>query len=169
LPWGIAPESLAGLDRAALRAELLRRTWAAYEEKERQIGPERMREIERFVLLRTIDTKWMDHLQNMDDLREGVSLQAYGQHDPLVAYKFEAYKMFKEMTEEIETDAVRYLTHLQLVREEPARERRARAIRTNREEDGGVVQRRVEKKVGRNDPCPCGSGRKYKKCCGATA
>ncbi|MGQ9780057.1 MAG: preprotein translocase subunit SecA [Bacillota bacterium] len=169
LPWGITPASLAGLDRAGLREELIRRTLAAYEEKEKQIGREQMRELERIVLLRTIDAKWMDHLQNMDDLREGIGLQAYGQHDPLVAYKFEAYKMFKEMTEEIETEAVRYLTHLQLVREEPLPARRARMMRTNREEDGTVVQRRVEKKVGRNDPCPCGSGRKYKKCCGATA
>jgi len=169
LPWGLSAETLSSLNRDALRDELVARTLEAYEEKERQFGAEHLRELERIVLLRTIDGKWMDHLQNMDDLREGIGLQAYGQHDPLVSYKFEAFKMFKEMTDETQADVVGYLSHLQMVREETPRQRRMRAVVTNRDEDGAVPQRRVEKKVGRNDPCPCGSGRKYKKCCGATA
>ncbi|MGE5529106.1 MAG: preprotein translocase subunit SecA [Patescibacteria group bacterium] len=167
--FGLSVDSLDGLGRDALRQELLDRTLAAYADRERQIGAEQLRELERIVLLRTIDSKWMDHLQNMDDLREGIGLRAYGQHDPLVAYKFEAYKMFKEMTDETQADVVRYLTHLRLLKEETQRRPRHRQIVTNRDEDGQAVvaQRRVVKKVGRNDPCPCGSGRKYKKCCGA--
>jgi len=169
LPWGLSAESLAGLNRGELHEELLTSSLDAYRAKEKQIGAEQLREFERFILLRTIDNKWMDHLQNMDDLREGVGLQAYGQRDPLVAYKMEAFKMFKEMTEETESDVVRYLAHLQVAKEkeEETPRRRARVLNTNRDEDGAIPQRRVDKKVGRNDPCPCGSGKKYKKCCGA--
>ncbi|MGE5599544.1 MAG: preprotein translocase subunit SecA [Bacteroidota bacterium] len=169
LPWGVTAESLAGMGREALRNELIARTLQAYAEKEELIGADQLREIERIVLLQTIDRRWMDHLQDMDDLREGIGLRAYGQHDPLIAYKFEAYKMFKEMTEETQTEVVRFLTHLQLQRENVPRQRRPRPMVTNRDEEGVVAQRRVERKVGRNEPCPCGSGKKYKKCCGATA
>ncbi|MGE5549450.1 MAG: preprotein translocase subunit SecA [Bacteroidota bacterium] len=168
-PWGLSVESLSGLGRDTLRSELKRWVLAAYDDKEKQIGAEQLREIERIVMLQTIDRKWMDHLQDMDDLREGIGLRAYGQHDPLIAYKFEAFKMFKEMTDETQVEVVRFLAHLQLQREDVPRQRRPRSMMTNRDEDGVVAQRKVDRKVGRNDPCPCGSGKKYKKCCGANA
>lgn len=157
------------MGREALREDLRQAAFDLYAQKEKQIGAEHLRELERIVLLRTIDAKWMDNLQDMDDLREGIGLRAYGQNDPLVAYKFEAYKMFKEMTEETQKDVIRYLCHLQLVQEETPRQRRLKSVMTNRDESGAIPQRRVDRKVGRNDLCPCGSGRKYKKCCGATS
>lgn len=140
-----------------------------YAEKEEQIGGEHLRQIERFFMLRTIDVQWMSHLESMDDLKEGISLRAYAQHDPLVAYKMEAYQMFKEMRETINEEVVRELAKFQLVTEEQMAQRpKLRNISTNLNENGNAeVQQRVTgKKVGRNDPCPCGSGKKYKKCCG---
>ncbi|NLY90355.1 MAG: preprotein translocase subunit SecA [Firmicutes bacterium] len=140
-----------------------------YTAKEERMGPETMRAIERYVLLRTIDNLWIDHLQNMDDLREGVGLRAYGQQDPLVVYKIESYQMFQELLYAIKEDVVRYLFKMEFTTEAPRPERRISNIVTNRGEDGAPVvqQRKTGKKVGRNDPCPCGSGKKYKKCCGA--
>ena len=128
-------------------------------------------ELERFLLLRQMDSKWMEHLRAMDDLREGIGLRAYGQRDPLLEYKFEAYEMFQSMMEKMQEDVVQLLFRVRLVREEERhQEDRLRQAVTNRDEDGSVrqnrgVQRRVVK-IGRNDPCPCGSGKKYKKCCG---
>ncbi|HEY8392823.1 MAG TPA: preprotein translocase subunit SecA [Capillibacterium sp.] len=139
-----------------------------YAAKEERTGSETMRAIERYVLLRTIDRFWIDHLQNMDDLREGVGLRAYGQQDPLVVYKIESYQMFQELLYAIKEDVVRTLFKMEFTREAPRLERRISNIVTNRDEDGDpAVQQRKRKKVGRNDPCPCGSGKKYKKCCGA--
>jgi preprotein translocase subunit SecA len=140
-----------------------------YEEKEKQIGAETLRAFERYVLLKTIDSLWIDHLQNMDDLREGIDLRAYGQQEPLLVYKKESFEMFQDLLYFIEEEVIRFLFKMELTQERPQQERRVRNIVTNRGEDGEstVVQRRVGRKVGRNDPCPCGSGKKYKKCCGA--
>jgi len=139
-----------------------------YTAKEERMGPEMMRALERYVLLRTIDNLWIDHLQNMDDLREGVGLRAYGQQDPLVVYKIESYQMFQDLLYAIREDVVRYVFKMEFTQEAPRPERRISNIVTNRGEDGAPVvqQRKTGKKVGRNDPCPCGSGKKYKKCCG---
>lgn len=140
-----------------------------YRQKEAAIGVDQMRQFERFIMLRTIDIKWMDHLQAMDDLKEGIGLRAYGQNDPLVAYKIEAYQMFKEMRDSINEEVVRELAKIRVVSEEEAvRRPKIRNVVTNLDESGepAVRQRVVGKKVGRNDPCPCGSGKKYKKCCG---
>ena len=123
-------------------------------------------------MLRTIDMNWMDHLEAMDDLKEGIGLRAYGQNDPLIAYKIEAYQMFKEMRDGINEQSIRELAKFQLVSEERLAKRpKIRNIATNLNDDGtsAVQQRTVGKKVGRNDLCPCGSGKKYKKCCGLTA
>jgi preprotein translocase subunit SecA len=141
-----------------------------YEQKETAVGKERLGWFERFMMLRTIDAKWMDHLQAMDDLKEGIGLRAYGQNDPLVAYKIEAYQMFKEMRDSINEEVVRELAKIRVVveEEEVVHRPRLRNVMTNLNEDGtpAVRQRVVGQKVGRNDPCPCGSGKKYKKCCG---
>jgi preprotein translocase subunit SecA len=141
-----------------------------YEQKETTVGPERLGWFERFMMLRTIDAKWMDHLQAMDDLKEGIGLRAYGQNDPLIAYKIEAYQMFKEMRDSINEEVVRELAKIRVVveEEEVVHRPRLRNVMTNLNEDGtpAVRQRVVGQKVGRNDPCPCGSGKKYKKCCG---
>ncbi len=152
-----------------LNAHLFAEAMKFYEEKEEKIGAETLRAFERYVLLKTIDSLWIDHLQNMDDLREGIGLRAYGQQDPLIVYKKESFEMFQDLLYFIEEEVVRFLFKMELTQERPQQERRVRNVVTNRGEDGEstVVQRRVGRKVGRNDPCPCGSGKKYKKCCGA--
>src|SRR5690606_1363603 len=148
--------------------------------REERIGAQALRELERSIMLHFIDQKWMEHLRGMDDLREGIGLRAYAQKDPLLEYKFEAFQMFQAMMDEIEQAVVNALFRIRLVDErvatrtaEEARresEARLRQATTNRgpdAESAGAAQRRVATKVGRNDPCPCGSGKKYKKCCGA--
>ena len=119
-------------------------------------------------MLRTIDRLWIEHLQNMDDLRDGIGLRAYGQQDPLIVYKIESYQMFQDLLHGIEEEVVRYVFKIELTQDRLPTQQRVRNIVTNRGEDGEpkVVQRKTGKKVGRNDPCPCGSGKKYKKCCG---
>lgn len=169
---------LYGFTREELQERIRQLAMEAIKAKEDAIGHEQMRELERIVLLRTIDTKWMEHLDNMDDLRDGIGLRAYGQHDPLVAYKFEAFQMFKEMINAVNEDMIRLILRMQLVRKDEAERPRVRNVVTNRDGNSGgasgtgkigkpAVQQRKTEKIGRNDPCPCGSGKKYKKCCGA--
>ncbi|HYF93319.1 MAG TPA: preprotein translocase subunit SecA [Symbiobacteriaceae bacterium] len=136
----------------------------AYEDKERRMG-DMFRSLERFVLLRTVDEKWMDHLDAMDDLREGVGLRAYGQKDPLVEYKFEAMEMFNAMIASIQTETVRNLFTIEVARE-PERPRKVIELGSQGSTEPPAPHRNTEKKVGRNDPCPCGSGKKYKFCHG---
>ena len=123
-----------------------------------------MRQLERLVLLRVIDSKWMDHLRDMDEVRTGIGLRAYGQRDPLLEYKFEAFELFQAMVNSIREDSLRFLMRVRLVRQEEVQ--RQRQMVTNREPDGQRQPHRAANKVGRNDPCPCGSGKKYKRCCG---
>jgi preprotein translocase subunit SecA len=154
----------------ALKEELFRRIQEAYRRKEQELGPSLMRQLEKMVMLRVIDTHWKDHLLAMDSLKEGIGLRGYGQKDPLVEYKREGFDMFSAMMDRISSDVVSHLFRIQTVKQEPAAVRpvaRPPELRMNRGTDGGqhVVQREA-KKVGRNDPCPCGSGKKYKKCCG---
>ncbi|HWI65106.1 MAG TPA: SEC-C metal-binding domain-containing protein, partial [Symbiobacteriaceae bacterium] len=135
----------------------------AYEDKEARMA-DMFRSLERFVLLRTVDEKWMDHLDAMDDLREGVGLRAYGQKDPLVEYKFEAMEMFNNMIASIQTETVRNLFTIEIAKE-PEKPRRVIEIGSQGAE-APTPHKNTEKKVGRNDPCPCGSGKKYKFCHG---
>lgn len=168
----ISLEEIAKANYEELHDMIHSRTMEFYEDKEEAIGTEYLREIERRVMLQTIDTNWMSHLEAMDDLKEGIGLRAYAQNDPLVAYKIEAYQMFKEMRDNINEEVIRVLSKFQLVSEEKiVKKPKIRNIATNLNEDGttAVHQRTVGKKVGRNDPCPCGSGKKYKKCCGQSA
>jgi len=138
-----------------------------YEDKEREITPELMRELERVVLLKVVDEKWMDHIDAMDQLRYGIGLRAYGQRDPVVEYKFEGFEMFEEMVRNIQKDAVRLLFGSRVDRQHvPQREKVAEPTVAQHGEGPRKPAVR-ETKVGRNDPCPCGSGKKYKKCCGA--
>ena len=140
-----------------------------YEEKEAEFPEaEQIREIERVILLKVIDTKWMSHIDDMDQLRQGIGLAALGQKDPLVEYKFAGYDMFEEMTNAISEDTVRALMHIR-IEEHVEREEVVKVTGTNKDESVSKAPvRRAEKKIGPNDPCPCGSGRKYKHCCGRT-
>ena len=142
-----------------------------YEDKEAQFPePEQIREIERVVLLKVIDRKWMDHIDDMDQLKQGIGLQVYGQRDPVVQYKVMGYDMFDAMTTAITEDTVRLLMHIQ-VEQKVEREQVAKVTGTNKDEGASVKGpvKRVEKKVYPNDLCPCGSGKKYKNCCGRQA
>ncbi|MDN5331889.1 MAG: preprotein translocase subunit SecA [Tepidanaerobacteraceae bacterium] len=151
--------------REEIRKMLVERAFEAYEQKETEIGEETMRELERVIMLRVVDQKWMDHIDAMDQLREGIGLRAYGQRDPLVEYKIEGYEMFQEMIKSIQEDTLRYLFRVQV---KAAPQRREMARNLSYSHGGGEKQQPVKKgeKIGRNDPCPCGSGKKYKKCCG---
>ena len=138
-----------------------------YESKEAEFpDAEQVREIERVVLLKVIDNKWMSHIDDMDQLREGIGLQAYGNRDPLVEYKMNAYEMFDDMTAAIREDTIRILCHIR-VEEKLEREPAAKVTGTNRDDSAArAPQRRQTQKIYPNDPCPCGSGKKYKQCCG---
>ena len=127
---------------------------------------EQLRELERVILLKVIDQKWMDHIDDMDQLRQGIGLQAYGQRDPRVEYKMQAYEMFDNMINNIQETTVRLLYHVR-IEQKVEREQVAQVTGTNKDESGPKKPiQREENKIYPNDPCPCGSGKKYKQCCG---
>ncbi len=179
-----SPEEVPHLTRALVRDRLEEVFKGAYEAKERQLGSPTMRFLERMILLQVLDSQWKDHLLAMDHLKEGIGLRGYGQKDPLIEYKREAFDLFEEMVERIKGQAVEYLFKVQLAPaevEEGEPEALARSG-NGRRRPAPMVSRSPRpaaatpatpamrvggKKIGRNDPCPCGSGRKYKKCCGA--
>jgi preprotein translocase subunit SecA len=162
----LTPDDLEGMGRGQLKEFLAEQSKEAYAAREQTLGDETMRELERMVMLRIVDDKWMDHLDAMDQLREGIGLRAYGQKDPLVEYKFEGYEMFQNMIDAIQDDVVRYMFRVNVVKQEDPKDRRLTENRYAEETSKQPVRR--EQKVGRNDPCPCGSGKKYKKCCAKT-
>ena len=140
-----------------------------YDAKENEYGSEMMRELERVITLKVVDTKWMAHIDDMDQMRQGIMLRALAQRDPLIEYQFVSYDMFEELSNNIQNDIVKTLFHIQIVTPEQSLEREqvAQPTSTNMDESaGGNTKVRKEPKVGRNDPCPCGSGKKYKQCCG---
>ena len=151
----------------ALKQQLKEEAVKLYEAKEAEFpDSEAIREVERVVLLKAIDRKWMDHIDDMDQLRQGVGLQAYGQRDPLVEYKMSGYEMFDEMTQNIKEETVRILFHVH-VEQKVEREQVAKVTGTNKDDSAGKSPtKRMEAKVYPNDPCPCGSGKKYKQCHG---
>ena len=163
----ITEEDIKDISQKELKHLLKERAAKVYEAKESEFPePEHMREIERVVLLKVIDAKWMDHIDDMDQLRQGIGLQAYGQRDPKVEYKMIGYEMFDEMTRSIEEDTVRTILHVKL-EQKVEREQVAKVTGTNKDDTGvREPKKRAEKKVYPNDPCPCGSGKKYKQCCG---
>ena len=154
----------------SLKQQLKEEAVKLYEAKEAEFPePEAIRELERVVLLKVIDRKWMDHIDDMEQLRQGVGLQAYGQRDPLVEYKMSGYEMFDEMTQNIREETVRLLFHIK-IEQKVEREQQAKITGTNKDDSlpKGPVKRE-NAKVYPNDPCPCGSGKKYKNCCGRKA
>jgi len=162
---GISTENQDSL-RESLTSEIRR----AYEQKESEIGGDIMKYLEKVVMLQVIDTQWKEHLLAMDHLKEGIGLRGYGQKDPLVEYKKEAFDIFAEMTSRISTEVVSRLFKIQVQKKETLREPvKQTRLNYNRGESASAQTMRRGKKVGRNDPCPCGSGKKYKKCCGINA
>ncbi|MEG2138820.1 MAG: SEC-C metal-binding domain-containing protein, partial [Oscillospiraceae bacterium] len=140
-----------------------------YTAREKMFGTELARELERVIMLRVVDEYWMDNIDAMTELRQGIGLRAYGQNDPKVEYKREGYEMFQEMITAIQEETIRRLFTVQLrPNAEVKRERVAKVTGESGAEDGTLKKQPVKKagKPGRNDPCPCGSGKKYKKCCG---
>ena len=166
-PITLSDEQRKGMKKNELKHMLKEAAIKLYEEKEAQFPQaEQMREIERVVLLKVIDNKWMAHIDDMDQLREGIGLQAYGQRDPVVEYKVNAYEMFDAMTAAIREDTVRILMHIR-VEQKIEREPAAKVTGTNRDDTtANAPKRRATQKIYPNDPCPCGSGKKYKQCCG---
>ena len=153
-----------------LKQSLKEQAVKLYEMKEAEFPePEQLRELERVILLKVIDRKWMDHIDDMDQLRQGIGLQAYGQRDPKVEYKMSGYEMFNAMTAGIQEDTLRLLYHVR-IEQKGEREEVAKITGTNKDETGPKAPvRRAADKVYPNDPCPCGSGKKYKQCCGRRA
>jgi preprotein translocase subunit SecA len=170
----ISPELDAG-GFEDLRKQVLDAVFSAYEEKEREIGAETLRYLEKMILLQVLDTQWKDHLLSMDHLKEGVGLRGYGQRDPLVEYKKEAFEIFADLSDRVASDTVSRLMRIQIASEEQLQQRftpRPSRMIFGRGEGSGAGKPQTvvkEKKVGRNDPCICGSGKKYKKCCGINA
>lgn len=196
LGFGIKTKDLGleEMQRPGIKDAILEKMKALYEDKEKMLGPALMRHLERMILLQVVDTRWKDHLYAMDSLREGIGLRAYGQRDPLIEYQHEGYEMFMAMIDRIKEETLEYLFKVQAVQEEKEHavfdfskqslvheEKNQFQDVPQASEGGAPVQeyagqlpaekvetyKRDEPKVGRNDPCPCGSGKKYKKCCGA--
>ncbi|CAA7599706.1 preprotein translocase, SecA subunit [Acididesulfobacillus acetoxydans] len=163
---GLSGEELKQLTKEEVQELLTDKAVELYDRREEEFGPDLMREIERAVMLQVVDSKWMDHLDAMDLLREGIGLRAYGQRDPLVEYRHEGYDMFQGMIDSIQEDIIRYMVRVTpQVREQAPEE--PQNLSTNRDEAEPLKPVHTGEKIGRNDPCPCGSGKKYKNCCGA--
>ena len=178
-------EYVRELDKEELINKVKEEAIRIYEEKEKDIGENAMREIERVVLLKVVDQKWMDHIDNMDELKNGIGLRAYGQKNPVDQYRIEGFDMFDEMVANIKVDVVKLMLHMQK-REEVQRSQSVQITKAAQErldsinvesssgpvnqnvpeKTANVTVRNTEPKPGRNDPCPCGSGKKYKNCCG---
>ena len=164
----------------AVKEELKRLALERYAEKEQDVGEEQMRELERVILLKVVDEKWMNHIDSMEELKDGIGLRAYGQQDPVVKYRMEGMDMFEEMTADIKYDVVKILMNIrkqQDVRRQETAKITGAALEAINSVDGGKSMNMNENqtvrnegpKIGRNDPCPCGSGKKYKNCCGKNA
>ena len=167
----VTPEDVDSVkNNKELKHLLKERAVKLYEAKETEFPePEQFRELERVVLLKVIDRKWMDHIDDMDQLRQGIGLQSYGQRDPLVEYKMAGFDMFDEMTASIQEDTIRLLYHVK-IEQKVEREQVAKVTGTNKDESvTNTPKKRAAAKVYPNDPCPCGSGKKYKQCCGRNA
>ena len=164
----VTPEDVDSVkNNKELKHLLKERAVKLYEAKETEFPePEQFRELERVVLLKVIDRKWMDHIDDMDQLRQGIGLQAYGQRDPVVEYKFAGFDMFDAMIDSIAEETIKVLTHIK-IEQKVEREQVAKATGTNKDESvAKAPKKRTSKKIQPNDPCPCGSGKKYKQCCG---
>ena len=175
-PDGVDTSNYPNMDSVEVRDELKAKAHARYTEKEEEIGPEIFHDFERNILLRNVDTNWMDHLDAMDQMRQGIGLRAYGQHKPIDEYRNESYDMFNEMTYNIQYNTIRMLFAVTIKRqeevqqEESQQKERVDILNARHGDEEPVKKKPVSvQKVGRNDPCPCGSGKKYKHCCGKNA
>ncbi len=168
--FDFTPEQLGNITPEEIAKDLTDRAYEIYEQKEEEFGSEIMRQIERNVLLRCVDHYWMDHIDAMDELRNGIHLRAYAQHNPIVEFRNESYDMFNAMSEAICEDTAKMMLSIKKVTDDDLKRREAAKITAENVGGGDTKGRTVVKtksqKVGRNDPCPCGSGKKYKKCCG---
>ncbi|MBF0498726.1 MAG: preprotein translocase subunit SecA [Candidatus Riflebacteria bacterium] len=169
-PIETGPEQLSKLSRDELQEELMNLVEQKLEAKRNEVGPENFLSMEKFLLLQIVDGKWKDHLYNMDNLQEGIHLRSWGQKDPLVEYKLEGFTMFQDMISSIKEEILHYLFRLSYTTSDEQEEvkEKSQEVYYNRSDETEVAQapKRVASKAGRNDPCPCGSGRKFKKCCG---
>ena len=166
-PVSLSKDEMERMNKKVLIQKLKEEAVRIYEDKEAEFpDPEQIREVERVILLKVIDRKWMDHIDDMDQLRQGIGLQSLGQRDPLLEYKFQGFDMFEAMTDAIREETVKSLMHIK-IEQKVEREEVAKVTGTNKDDSApkGPV-RRTGKKIQPNDPCPCGSGRKYKQCCG---
>jgi len=167
-------EDIQALDRDSIKESIMKVALDMYNKKEQEIGEDRMRDLERVILLRVVDTKWIDHIDAMDQLRQGINLRAIGNEDPVRAYQIEGFDMFNEMIKNIQEDTIKYIYHVTI--ETDTKRHQVAEIKDTAGPDGvpnrgkvvatGNTFVRKGEKIGRNDPCPCGSGEKYKKCCG---
>lgn len=172
LPEGVITEKdIKGLDPEEMIELIYEKSMEAYDKKEEEFTPERMREFEKVIMLRAVDRKWMNHIDQMDQLRQGIHLRAYGQNDPLREYRFEGFQMFEQMVASIQEEVSMYVMKAQIQQNLERKEvvKAERAVHASSAAGNEPKKRkpiRVEKSVGRNAPCPCGSGKKYKHCCG---
>jgi preprotein translocase subunit SecA len=158
-------EELASMSKEEIPEIMKERVRAHYKKREQEMGEDIIRQLERLVILKIVDEKWMDHLDAMDQLRQGIGLRGYGQRDPLVEYKYEAFDMFQAMIEDIQSEVVRLCLTLKIVEQQQTTERKTVENKYAEAANKQPIRRNSEQ-IGRNDPCPCGSGKKYKKCCG---
>ena len=148
-----------------MQLEITRKAHELYEKREKEFGEPIARALERVVLLKNVDSEWMDHIDAMEELKRGIRLRAYGQHDPVVEYRVEGFDMFDEMIAAIRENTARMLLTIRLkTREEPKREQVAKPTATSADKTDTKQPLRKGKKIGPNEPCPCGSGKKFKKC-----
>jgi len=168
--WNFTDEEQAQLTQEKLTESLINRAENMMRVKEELAGPEVMREFERIVLLRNVDTKWTDHIDAMEELRRGMGLRSYGQHDPFTTYKTEGFAMFDEMIEDIRNDTAKDLVVRPIPVSKEKLQRRQVAVITGTNDRSQAAKKKqpvkAAQKIGRNDPCPCGSGKKYKQCHG---
>ena len=172
VPADLVGDYLIGMTQEQVLDAVMQAVDQKYAAREAEFGANIMRELERIVLLRSVDEKWMDHIDAMDEFRRGIGLRAYGQTDPILAYKKEGYEMFEAMVQSICEDTARNLMTFRLRSQNPPERQAVAKPVVSSAGDGTVAKKPVVKKgakIGRNDPCPCGSGKKYKKCCGLNA
>jgi preprotein translocase subunit SecA len=159
-------DELSNISREDIKEELQKRAIALYESREAEYGDKIMRELERVILLQNVDKKWMDHIDAMSDLKQGIYLRSFAQRDPVVEYRHEGFSMYDEMIASIREDTVRMVLTVQIRREAPPQ--RVQVMKPDAENAGAqtTVKKSSSEKTGVNAPCPCGSGKKFKKCCG---
>jgi len=163
----LTKEEIESFNKDDLKEKLIALMQDRYKNQEEEIGEDVMRELERVILLRVVDQKWMDHIDAMDQLRYGIGLRAYGQRDPVIEYKFEGFAMFEEMTASIQEDSTKFILNTHIQKDQALQ--REKVAEPTSESYGDIEEKKPvknSKKVGRNDSCPCGSGKKYKNCCG---